>query len=222
MKEMPVADAHIHFFADGYPGTYGALFPGGGELAIYQAIRSVHQIERALVVGYEGEPWAEGNNSYIAELARKHSWMTPLAYCPASRPLTVRQCEQWWNEGFFGLSLYLANAEEAAAVLAWPDEVMSALNDRQALVSVNVPAIHCKILRPFCERLPEARILFSHLGLPEPILEKPYPILQYAQLPHVGVKLSAFYACSGYPHTILAPLMEALYGHFGPRRLYWG
>jgi len=228
---MRLADAHMHLFSTGYPGRYGALFPRGRELEIYQAIRSVHDIGQALVVGYEAEAWARGNNRYIAGLARENPWMVPLAFSPAATSPSERQIAQWWQEGFCGVSLYLSERVDLEGVLSWSDEAFAALNERRAILSINVPLKHLKRLLPFASRFSEARILLSHLGLPGPVRKKVSavsackrlsPLLALAELPQVGVKVSAFYACNDYPHHALRPILAAVEQRFGPNRLYWG
>lgn len=228
---MPLADAHMHLFAAGYPGRYGPFFPGGRELAAYEAFRGIHRIERALVVGYEKEPWAAGNNRYIARLARRHSWMSPLAFCPASAPPPARQIEKWWRMGFRGISLYASQDSEIADLRAWPQEALAALNKKRAIISLNVPAAQYPHLRPFLARLHDTRILASHFGLPKGRRHKGAlsirrkalePILRQADLPHLGVKISAFYAYDDYPHSGTIPVVQALRRHFGESRLYWG
>ena len=51
-----LADSHIHLFENGYQNS------GENTLESYLAIIEKFAISRALVVGYEGEPWAVGNN----------------------------------------------------------------------------------------------------------------------------------------------------------------
>lgn len=221
----------MHLFAGGYPGRYGTLFPKGGDLAVYNAIRGVHEIERALVVGYEGDPWAKGNNRYIARLAKTHTWISPVAFCTAARELDVATLEKWWKDGFCGIALYLGADADVDNVLAWSDEVVAALNAKRAIISINVPVASIDRLRPLFLRISEAQVLISHLGLPGSISAKTSaksaaktlaPLLRQADLSNVGVKISAFYACNAFPHVGIAPLVEALGAAFGTKRLYWG
>jgi len=221
----------MHLFAGGYPGRYGTLFPKGGDLAVYDAIRGVHEIDRALVVGYEGDPWAKGNNRYIARLAKAHTWISPVAFCTTARPLNVSTLEKWWQDGFCGIALYLGAEADADSVLAWSDEVVAALNAKRAIISINVPVTGIDRLRPLFQRISEAQILISHLGLPGAVSAKTSdksaartlaPLLRQADLANVGVKVSAFYACNAFPHAGIAPVVDALGASFGTKRLYWG
>lgn len=228
---MPLADSHIHLFAGGYPGKYGALFPKGGELLAYEAFRRVHHIEQALVIGYEGDPWARGNNQYIARLARQHSWMVPLAFCSLSALPSKRQLGNLWDHGFRGISLYLSEPSNVTKLLGWSEEALSAINEKRAILSINVSLSHVGQLRPFFERVPAARVLVSHLGLPGRVISELskisayrvlLPLLSQADLPQVGVKVSALYACNAHPHGDLSPILEALVQSLGEKRLYWG
>lgn len=228
---MPLFDAHIHLFANGYRGEYGTLFPRGQELVVYEAIRRAHRIERALVIGYEGAPWAQDNNRYIARLSRERPWIVPLAFCSCSAAPSTRQLEAWWKAGFSGIALYAAEASELRILLAWPEAVFTTLNEKRAIISLNVPADRFPCLRPFFLRLPETSILASHLGLPKGVTGKTItsfpkrtlaPLLHQADLPHLGVKLSGFYAYGDYPHAKIVPVLKMLRQAFGEKRLYWG
>lgn len=223
--KLTLADSHLHFFAQGYPGRYGALFPRGGEVTIYEQIRRIHSVERALVVGYEGEPWAAGNNRYLAKLVKSHAWMTPLAFASSTEEPTTARLNAWWRQGFAGLSIYVTTAAEARRVVKWSQLLADTLNAKRALISVNVPSHLVENLRPLFERLTETRILLSHLGLPGAMAtasSELNPILDLADLPHLGVKYSAAYACNAYPHSGLPEILRALFDRFGPSRLYWG
>lgn len=222
---MTFADAHIHLFSEGYPGRYGCLFPGGGEVTIYEACRQIHGIEEALVIGYEGEPWSVGNNAYLATLAREHAWMRPLAFCDLTVASLADRLDGWWKDGFVGISVYVQTESDVSALLDWSDEAVANLNAHRAIISVNVPASIAAQLRPVFARLGETRILLSHLGMPGPMsgaVADLGPIINLADLPQVGVKLSGAYACSAYPHPGLAAIFGALLGAYGDERLYWG
>ncbi len=226
---MRYADSHMHLFQRGFPGLYGAWFPQGGELRAYESIREVHQIARSLVIGYEREDWAKGNNAYILKLSKTRDWMAPIAFCFPNRA-TTRQFCQWREAGFYGISLYLNQPSEVEQVLEWTEEEIQILNEWKAIISINIPMANISRLRPFLEKLPQARILISHLGLPEALngkisekqaSERLKPLLQNADLPHLGVKISAFYAFGKYPHPHIEPLVRTLCAVFGEKRIYW-
>ena len=226
-----LADSHIHFFEDGFPGQYGTLFPQQGDLRVYEAIRTFHNIERALIVGYEGEPWAAGNNEYLARIAPERPWMAPLAFCFTANAPSTSQLVEWWKAGFYGISLYLMDDAEVSELLAWPEHVFTSLNAKKAVVSLNVSVKQMAPLRAFFERLPDAQILASHIGLPGPIgadtsdasaRQLLAPLLELADMPHLGVKLSGFYDSSSFPHYGMSPVLDVLKKEFGEERLYWG
>lgn len=230
---MKRSDAHIHIFADGYPGRYGKLFPRGGEIVAYENIRRVHGIGRALVIGFEGEPWAKENNRHIARLARKHSWIVPLAYCSAALPsvLLVRQLSVWWRMGFRGISLYCNDVSDCQAILAWPGRVFEKLNEKRAIISLNARMCLLDALSPAFPQLSQTRILVSHLGSPEQVPDRLTsravatlfrPLFAQTRFPHVGVKVSGLYGCNEYPHFGISRLLEELKERFGSHRLFWG
>jgi hypothetical protein len=69
-----LADSHIHIFENGYKNS------GESEISSYEELIKDHSIKCALVVGYEGESWATGNNVYISSLAQTRKWIHPLAF----------------------------------------------------------------------------------------------------------------------------------------------
>ncbi len=220
---MKLADAHIHLFPHGFPGRYGPLFPAG-DISVYEKIREEHSVGRALVVGYEGEPWSHGNNRYIAKLAHKHPWITPLAYCqPAA--LTPKTLKRLWQQSFAGLSLYIFKKEDADAFNRLSSEAVNSLNKHRAIISLNCPPDIAWLMRPVFERLADTRILLSHLGMPEKMTaaaRQLRPVLKLADLPHLGVKVSGAYALNTYPHPHLPELLSKFKAAFGESRLYWG
>lgn len=222
---MKLADAHIHLFSRGYPGRYGALFPRGGEVAVYNRIRAAHGIDCALAVGYEGAAWARGNNHYLSTLRVSHPWMVPLAYCAANRPPGEGQFATWWRRGFLGISVYLETREDAAAFARWPAWAASHLDARKAILSVNCPAALLPLARPAFDHLKKSAILISHFGSPEsfaPAEKNLRSVCELASHPGIGVKLSGAYACGDYPHAGLEKAVDVLGRAFGAGRLYWG
>lgn len=232
---MRRADAHLHLFADGYPGRYGRSPAGGDELAVYQGIRHEHGIERALVVGYEGEPRFAGNNDHLARLAATHDWIAPVAYVPPGGRTEAGGTGTWLSAGFVGVAAYLPDAAAAEAFAAWTTQEAPTLNGAGAMVSLNATPAATTRLGPALAALDGCTVLFSHLGLPGEHAEAPTrataeavlaPLTRMARLPHVGVKLSGLYAVShpahAFPHRAARPFVDLLLDRFGPRRLYWG
>ncbi|BCL16548.1 amidohydrolase family protein [Micromonospora sagamiensis] len=232
---MERADAHLHLFATGYPGRYGRSPAGGDELAVYESLRHAHGIDRALVVGYEGAPEFAGNNAYLAGLAADHDWIAPVAYVPPSGPADPEDLRRWWSAGFVGISAYLADPGASRAFAGWPGEVTADLNRVGAVLSLNATPAATAHLGPALARLAGCTVLVSHLGLPGAHPTPPdrdaaasvlAPLLDLADLPHVGVKVSGLYAVSepsyAWPHDSARPFVEVLLDRFGPQRLYWG
>lgn len=225
---MQAADAHIHLFRDGYPGKYGKLFTNGSEIRVYERIRGEHHITQALVVGYEGQSWARGNNRYISGLADRKKWIAPLAYLNCQRLPDARGLANLWRAGFKGISLYPGSAADATRLIQWDETSLASLNARRAIISLNIRPREAWRVRSLLAKLSDTTVLLSHLGLPglfrdnskwENGVEK---VLRLAELPHVGVKLSGFYAVCPFPHEPTHPLVRRLAESYGPGRLYWG
>ena len=231
------ADAHIHLFQPGYV----ALLPENcrrvqpDEVTLYEALAEQHNVQQALVVGYEGEAWAAGNNQHLAEIAANHVWARPVAFVHNPAQLDIAMLEQRQTAGFVGLSIYVFSEEEATAVSQVPDEVWIWLVQRRWLISVNSRGEFWAVWLSVLERHPELRVVVSHLGLPTAVKQAPSqtearhavePVLALAQFPGVRVKLSGFYALTepsyGYPHQAAWPYVEALLESFGSTRLLWG
>jgi len=230
---MPTGDAHVHLFADGFSGTYGRLLHD--ETFLYEELRKNFGIERALVVGYEGETAYLGNTAHILALARDRHWIAPLAYLPSQPAPSLESLRQHRDGGAIGYSLYLSDALGARAVAAWPQAVMRELQAQRAIVSFNATPAATAAIAPFIDALDECTFLFSHLGLPGRFPQTPtpqeaatrlQPLLALAGRQNVAVKLSGLYAitepCHDFPHAAARAVVDAVLGSFGPGRLCWG
>jgi predicted TIM-barrel fold metal-dependent hydrolase len=207
-------DSHIHLFEHGYSGDR----PAGAELADYLALRQVHGIDRALVVGYEGEPAYAGNNDHILRLAVDHPWIHPVLYLAE----TARRLPDAVRSGSAaGVSLY---PTRPVATELW-DEIDSVA----AVVSVNVPAHRADLIRD-AVHVERAGVLVSHLGLPgaagtpgDPLRDRLRTILDLAVNPRIFVKLSGLYAIDPrFPHAGARAAFELIAEAFGLERLCWG
>ena len=232
---MKLADAHLHLFRQGYAERYGPAWANRRELKLYETFRRLHGIERGLVIGYEGRPEFYGNNRDLAAWARKHSWITPLAFLPVTTPPTHKLLAARLRQGFAGLALYVMTARDAERLNRWPISAFQWLNLHQRILSLNARPEALALLTPFLAKLDQCTTLISHLGLPGRYAAPPsmrevrkilQPLRSLAKLPHVGAKLSGLYAISqpshAYPHRSAHPFVLQLRDDFGPKRLYWG
>lgn len=227
------ADAHIHLFASGYSGSpLGPPPLPRDDFADYERLRHAFGIDLALLVGYEREPAYAGNNDHILRLANDHPWLAPLPYLHTAPAPTVDELRRFHARGALGYSLYLYRAEERAAFASWPEAVQTELESQRAILSLNSRPEVTKGIAPMVAKLEGCRVLFSHLGLPgrmapnsDLIEARLRPLLDLADLDHVGVKLSGLYAVSephhDFPHVAAWPVVETLLQAFGSRRLYW-
>jgi L-fuconolactonase len=231
------ADAHLHFFLPGYaarlPESCRRVQPD--ELTLYMALARQHDIAQVLAVGYEGQPWASGNNGYLAELAATHDWIRPVAFVHDLAGLDLATLEQLAQTGFVGLSLYLFDEPMLDGLGQVSDEAWDWLTRRCWLISVNSRGERWAAWKPILERHPNLRLLVSHLGLPPAVDRAPdeqaarlalVSVLDLARFADVRVKLSGFYALTNpgydYPHQAAWPYVAALLAAFGVERLLWG
>ena len=97
------ADAHIHLFEGGYQGGSLTSRPGVlvDEILCYQSLMKDHQIESALVVGFEGEEWCLLNNDFLARLIPHHPWIQALAFCHLDQQADLMaKLKKWKMQGY--------------------------------------------------------------------------------------------------------------------------
>ncbi len=223
-----LADSHIHLFKNGYQNS------GENTLETYLTIIDKFAISRALVVGYEGEPWALGNNAYIANLKQTHSWISTLGFLPAS-DLSLGKLEFLANQGFVGISLYIFSNEDARILQDVEDEIWQWLVDKKWLISVNSKGDHWLLWMEVLKRNPTLTLLISHIGLIE-IPTKPTsaveiaivlkPIASLMNFSNVYLKLSGFYALEPsdpvHPYQMLTSYIKYIVDRFPTDQLVWG
>ena len=229
------ADAHIHLFRNGYPASFTAR-PGVTieEIPVYESLMADHGVQAALVVAFEGMGDCAGNTAYLAEVVASHDWLHPTAYFSVVDVPDVAGLERLSDSGFIGISLYIFDDENAAALQAVDDAVWQWIIDHRWLISVNSRGEFWYAWRPVLERYGDLRVVASHLGLP-PTATEPMDaegadvalasVRQLALYPGPQVKLSGFYAMTDpgydYPHTQAWPYVESLLRAFGAGRLLW-
>jgi predicted TIM-barrel fold metal-dependent hydrolase len=230
------ADAHIHLFEKGFRGSFTGR-PGVqiDETLLYASLAKDHQVKRALIVGYEGDAWAKGNNAYIAAMARQHEWVRPAAFVHLDAPPDLEALKELHRQQFVGISLYIFGDEKVRAFQRISDELWSWIVQHRWLVSVNSRGRDLNGWLPILDRHRELRLVISHLGLPPRVASPPSgkearaaldEVVNLARFPRTHVKLSGFYALSDpghdYPHRDAWPYVEVLIEAFSPKRLLWG
>lgn len=225
------ADAHIHLFKNGYQAQYDEGFARNAELSCYEALRQEHNIEKALIVGFEGQPQFVGNNRNLVSWGKNHSWMAPLCYINCQRIPSMTTL----RKPFVGVALYIDNSDDIEYITHWPPRFYHMFNARRAIISINTSPAMLRKLAPFVEKLNRCSFLISHLGLPGRFAKAPsaaattkamQPLCDLAKYPNVMVKVSGFYGVSepswDFPHCSTLPIVRAIYEAFGARRLLWG
>jgi L-fuconolactonase len=233
---FPRLDAHAHFFYPGFverlPQSCRRQTPD--EITLYRAFAEQHEIRQVLAVGYEGEPWAIGNNGYLATIAEQHTWVRPLAFVTMPSNLTVTGLQQWQAQHFVGISFYIFSTEQAATLSDVRGEVWQWLADHAWLISVNSTGDYWISWHPILDKYPQLRLLIAHLGIPPvvpaaPSLEQARSsiasVLHLADYPLTHVKFSGFYAIASpgydYPHSAAWPYAQAIHQRFGTERILW-
>ena len=223
-----LADSHIHIFENGYKNS------GESEISFYEELIKDHYINCALVVGYEGDSWASGNNAYISSLAETRRWIHPLGFVEV-RNLQIANLESLLKLGFEGISLYIFSDSEIADLLAVDDSVWAWLVDHKWMISVNSKGKFWDSWLEVMSSQPELTLLISHLGLPSVDAQHLMPVNIALELssveklqkyPNVYLKLSGFYALEQvspiYPYPSLRNYLLYIVDNFDPNRLIWG
>jgi predicted TIM-barrel fold metal-dependent hydrolase len=223
-----LADSHIHLFEKGYKNS------GENEVALYENLIEEYSIGPALVVGYEGESWAVGNNVYIASLAPTRSWLHPLAFV-RPKTLSVTQLENLLSLGFEGISLYLFSEEDVTELRLVAEGVWQWLVDHCWMVSVNSKSHYWEVWLQILTRFPTLTLLISHLGLPtvsfdtatqEKLNHQFSSIEKLHKFVNVYLKLSGLYALEPtkptYPYRTLDRYLKYILENFEVKRLIWG
>jgi len=234
-----LADAHMHLFArGGYRGQRSFPQRAGvriDERLLYESFAAEHNISDALVVGYEAEAFAMGNNRHIAALARDAKWMHPLAYLSASDLKSPKKVSALCRDPFAGVSIYALTDEIEDAIARAPDAIWKHLEEEQLLISVNSSGSRWNVWRKILAGYPKLNLLMSHLGTPAKLHNKipikrasqsMKPITQLAEFPGVHIKLSGLYdlTLSGHdhPHGWAKTYVEIAEEHYGAKRILWG
>lgn len=223
-----LADSHIHLFEHGYQDS------GKNTLETYLLLIHEFSISRALVIGYEGKPWALGNNTYIANLKKSNSWISPVAFLQAS-DLSLRNLESLSDQGFVGISLYVFTNEDVRILQEVVNEIWQWLVDNKWLISVNSKGDHWLLWMEVLKRNPTLTLLISHIGLitiptkPAGEDEIAITLKTIAALMNFGnvyIKLSGFYELEPsdpvHLYQMLTPYIKYIVEMFSADRLIWG
>lgn len=227
------ADAHIHLFEGGYRDSF-ANRDGVeiDEIACYETLMADHNIDAALVVCFADAEWCAGNNAFVASQRNAHPWIRPVAFVDPSQSLSVDQLEQFREQGFVGLSMYIFDTARQGALRSIDGACWQWLIDHRWLISVNSKGEAWGAWRAVLDRFGELRVVISHLGLPPAVAqasadmaERIADVTALADYSGPRVKLSGFYAMTDpghdYPHETAWPYVEALREAYGVSRLLW-
>ena len=223
-----LADSHIHLFENGYQDS------GKNTLETYLPLIHEFSISRALVIGYEGKPWALGNNAYIANLKKSNSWISPVAFVKVS-DLSRENLESLVGQGFVGISLYVFTNKDVGILQGIDDGIWQWLVDNKWLISVNSKGDLWLLWMEVLKRNPTLTLLISHIGLiaiptkrasEVEIATALTTISSLMNFSNVYLKLSGFYALEPSDpvdaYRLLAPYIRYVVEKFSVDKLIWG
>ncbi|HEX5418079.1 MAG TPA: amidohydrolase family protein [Chloroflexota bacterium] len=176
------------------------------------------------------------NNDYIADCVRRYpdrlhqiadvdcSWSATY-HAPGAANRLAEAVERYQLKGF---THYVSGDDDGSWYLS-PEGLafFHVAAERQQIASLAWPARLQPVLRQLAGRFPSVPFLCHHLagarvGNDATLAE----ILASARLPNINIKLSGFHYASKlaweYPYSDCAPIIRALYEHYGPGRLCWG
>lgn len=223
-----LADSHIHLFANGFNDS------GNDEVTQYEEIVRKCAIDCAIVVGYEGQAWASGNNLYIASLTVDRPWLHPLAFVNPE-DLTISHLDSLILSGFEGISLYILSDEDAEVISEIDEDVWRWLVEHHWIISVNSKGNLWRAWKGVLEKYEKLILLISHLGLPdvEPnqishrsIQGQMQNIKSLCAYENVYLKLSGFYALEPsipiHKYLTLNHYLQYIFANFSIEKLLWG
>ena len=216
----PGIDCHIHIVDQArfpYCMNSGGYFPTEAEQGTveqFSEIMTQHNVDAALLV----QPSCYGADAAaMADAARRH----PERFAMIAAMTTPRD-----GPRFAGVRLNIVNGAMA------PDDpaLAAALKDAADTglwVEVQCPTARLLDYLPVL-RASGARLIFDHLGYPDPALGPTQPgfeaLLSLAGEKRHAVKLSGAFRLSRmpYPHDDISPFAEELLSAFGPDACVWG
>jgi L-fuconolactonase len=195
-------------------------------LSKYEPVERVEEVmaaagvSRAVLVQHLGE----FDNSYLGRIAGarpdRFAAVCLVDHEPANCIETLRRRVE--ADSFAGIRL-TSEALVARPALAEAAAELGLILVLYAPYSVGPIA---QPLERLLDRRPDARLVISHLGHPDPAESPRFArwgdTLRLAAHPGVYLQLSGMKMFCPWPHEPLYPLIEQAVERFGPDRLYWG
>ena len=179
-----------------------------------------HGVSRAVLVQHIGEY----DNSYIEGVVRSDpDRFAGVLLVDTDDPAADNALTTWADTGVFrGLRIF------AHTITSCPKVWERAAELRLNLVVYDDPTLapYADLLADFAAGHPRARLVISHLGMPDmaeaPRFESSRRILSLADHPNVCLQLSGMHMFAKEPYSDLVPFIERLVAAFGPERLFYG
>jgi len=176
------------------------------------------------------------DNDYVAECVERYpnrlyqfadvdcSW-TATYHTPGAADRLAEAIDRYRLKGF----THYVRADDDGSWFLSPDGLafFTVAAERKQIASLAWPARLQPVLRQLAERFPSVPFLCHHLaGARVGQDANLRNILESAKQPNIYIKLSGFHYASPlrweYPYPDCAPIIRALYEHYGPERLCWG
>ena len=235
-----IFDSHCHAWRR-WPYDLAVPDPesrGSAEALLYEM--DTHGVDRAAIVcariggGAGGDGFAnDDNNDYVVGFAARHpDRITPIIdvdcvwrpehHTPGAAARLVAEADR---TGAVGFTHYVAPANDGWFATDDGHEFFRAAADRGMIASIALMAPWFGDLRALAVENPSMPILLHHMTHPRSQADLD-SLLQLADLPNVGVKISGFNYVAAqkweYPYPEGQRIFRAIADAFGTRRLYWG
>jgi predicted TIM-barrel fold metal-dependent hydrolase len=224
---MLIADSQVHLWRTDDPE--GKPRHGDRPYGVSDALaemRAANVTRAVLIPPY----WVGFDNRYCCDAAARH----PEQFRVMGRfDVTVRDEDavaSWLRQPeMLGIRLTLHTPELRPFVAGDAADWFWAAAEKAAIpVMVHAPGELAGIAR-IARDFPKLRLAIDHMGIgrggkDEDAFAHMDTLLKLAAHSNICVKLTTLpiYSSEPYPHPRLHPLIRALYGAFGPRRLFWG
>ena len=231
-----IIDSHCHVWAR-WP--YQPPVPDADTRATVDQLlfeMDTNGVDQALIVCAEIDHNPD-NNAAIYEVVRIHpnrlfqlvdvdSRWKPTCHQPGAANRMRQAVEAWSPKGF---THYLSAHDDGSWLYSADGlDFFSAAASNDLLASLHCYPHQQKAVREVAKRFPELPILIHHLGhLRAGDTAQLDEVLASSECENIYIKISGFYYATqldhwDFPYRDVLPIVQAIYQHFGARRLCWG
>jgi predicted TIM-barrel fold metal-dependent hydrolase len=170
------------------------------------------------------------DNSYLADCIRRHpNQFAAVGMIDVRAEDALPRLSYWVQErGIGGLRIApLLLSEGDVLSHAGAGRIWERAAELHIPICLLLAPSHIGSARSLIQSCPQATVVIDHLGRPDRSVAEPdvaiQPLLELAEYANVYVKISALPVISRepYPHADTFALIEAVWKHFGARRMLW-